>query len=847
MQKKGGKSKHHKRPGRNVARTERCEAAQSSSSSVVEFQSLARRGPSCGALSVAVVCVVVFVLVLFPSIVKLPDLEGLFHASALATRHWVLPFSSSNAQELHSEEVYGSYSRRQWCHLNDTEHFDTGACPDVNESSAFGAGDAQSFNPKIDLGDINQKSPHDEFGASRKQTSFFASASSVVEEAHEISSSESTSPPSADEEAPSLATALSPNSGPREPVKFCLVGETGVDCLRQSNDEHASVLQTPEKGSGDVTLSWMTELPSPDLICLTQESLPVSSDPGAETGSDLTIEKPYLLCQRDVVTDSVVCEPLCQVSTMSYLTQSAARVCRCGPSWTESPSADSFELPLPENEDKEDEEEKENKEEEEQKEPELENGEIVDMSEALALQEAVVDPVEQALIEVTVKSDGLVEVNQEVNRPPRVVQVKSLDEYKKAVIGKRPVVNGSGSVHHPQHQNQEGRFNYADVSHGAKVVSSNKDAKGASNLLVPDKDKYLRNPCSAEDKYVVVELAEETLVDTIIVGNLEFHSSNVKNFELLGSPEVYPTDEWMSLGTFEAENVRHIQNFTLPEPKWVRTLKLRLLSHYGTEFYCTLSVLQIHGVDAIEHLLEDWIVGDDVDLGKPGRRTIPNGTLGAGSVGARSGEGVPVKGAAGSVRVNDSGEDVNSSDYLFEPLEKPVKDERENIVGSEAIGKDEPVKGVFGGPSQEAWLHLSGRPSGESVLKILMQKVKLLELNQSLLDSYLGDLYEKYKEMFADIDNDLAAVSAQLRNETAIAASLVAHLQEIELRRESENEALDARLSLKFDNLQNDMELMRARIQNMENREALAITIALICLVLSPVLYFIQHGPYFRQ
>lgn len=30
-----------------------------------------------------------------------------------------------------------------------------------------------------------------------------------------------------------------------------------------------------------------------------------------------------------------------------------------------------------------------------------------------------------------------------------------------------------------------------------------------------------------------------------------------------------------------------------------------------------------------------------------------------------------------------------------------------------------------------------------------------------------------------------------------------------ELRRESENEALDARLSLKFDILQNDMELMR--------------------------------------
>lgn len=68
-----------------------------------------------------------------------------------------------------------------------------------------------------------------------------------------------------------------------------------------------------------------------------------------------------------------------------------------------------------------------------------------------------------------------------------------------------------------------------------------------------------------------------------------------------------------------------------------------------------------------------------------------------------------------------------------------------------------------------------------------------------------------------------------------------------ELRREAENEALNARLSSKFDALQNDMELMRVRIQNMENREALAITIALICLVLSPILYFIRHGPHLRQ
>ena len=129
----------------------------------------------------------------------------------------------------------------------------------------------------------------------------------------------------------------------------------------------------------------------------------------------------------------------------------------------------------------------------------------------------------------------------------RVVQVQSLDEYKKSVIEKQRqdpsskpavVMNGSSAPtmnYQPLHQSQqEGRskVNYADVSHGAKLVAWNKDAKGASNLLVPDKDKYLRNPCSVDEKFVVVELAEETLVDTVVIGNLEFHSSNLKNFEV---------------------------------------------------------------------------------------------------------------------------------------------------------------------------------------------------------------------------------------------------------------------------------------------------------------------------
>nr|POE45236.1 sucrose-phosphate synthase [Quercus suber] len=100
-------------------------------------------------------------------------------------------------------------------------------------------------------------------------------------------------------------------------------------------------------------------------------------------------------------------------------------------------------------------------------------------------------------------------------------------------------------------------YNYASASKGAKVLAFNKEAKGALNILGRDKDKYLRNLCSVEEKFVAIGFLEETLVDTIEIANFEHHSSNLKDFELLGSL-VYPTDEWVKLGNFTALNITSI-------------------------------------------------------------------------------------------------------------------------------------------------------------------------------------------------------------------------------------------------------------------------------------------------
>ena len=62
----------------------------------------------------------------------------------------------------------------------------------------------------------------------------------------------------------------------------------------------------------------------------------------------------------------------------------------------------------------------------------------------------------------------------------------------------------------------QGRFNYAADSNGAKAVASNKEARNRKFVVSHDLDLYMINPCSAPDKWVVLELSEEAFVDTVV-------------------------------------------------------------------------------------------------------------------------------------------------------------------------------------------------------------------------------------------------------------------------------------------------------------------------------------------
>ncbi|GAA6061453.1 hypothetical protein JCM10212_005656 [Sporobolomyces blumeae] len=146
------------------------------------------------------------------------------------------------------------------------------------------------------------------------------------------------------------------------------------------------------------------------------------------------------------------------------------------------------------------------------------------------------------------------------------------------------------------------RSNYAAFECAAMVHRSSRQSKGASSILVEKKDRYMLTPCSADPKFVEVELCDEIQIDTIVLANFEFFASMFKHFKASCSVN-YPgsADEWHDLGTFRARNVRGIQVFR-PHfiPNFCRYIRINFLSHFGSEYYCPVSLLRVYGYTQLD-------------------------------------------------------------------------------------------------------------------------------------------------------------------------------------------------------------------------------------------------------
>ena len=141
------------------------------------------------------------------------------------------------------------------------------------------------------------------------------------------------------------------------------------------------------------------------------------------------------------------------------------------------------------------------------------------------------------------------------------------------------------------------RSNYASFDCAATVLKTNPECKGSTSVLVENKDSYMLNECSAKNKFFIVELCNDILIDTIVLGNFEFFSSTFRTFRVSISDQ-YPVklEKWKELGTFHARNSRDVQAFLVENPLiWARYLRIEFLTHYGNEYYCPVSLLRVHG------------------------------------------------------------------------------------------------------------------------------------------------------------------------------------------------------------------------------------------------------------
>jgi hypothetical protein len=148
------------------------------------------------------------------------------------------------------------------------------------------------------------------------------------------------------------------------------------------------------------------------------------------------------------------------------------------------------------------------------------------------------------------------------------------------------------------------RFSYASFDAGATVLKTSPGAKNAKAILVENKDSYMLLECRTKNKFVIVELSDDILVDTVVLANFEFFSSMIRKFRVSVSDR-YPVklDKWVDLGTFEARNSRDIQAFLIEHPQiYTKYIRIEFLSHWGNEFYCPVSLLRVHGT----RMLDTW-------------------------------------------------------------------------------------------------------------------------------------------------------------------------------------------------------------------------------------------------
>ncbi|KAJ8376365.1 hypothetical protein SKAU_G00069450 [Synaphobranchus kaupii] len=194
---------------------------------------------------------------------------------------------------------------------------------------------------------------------------------------------------------------------------------------------------------------------------------------------------------------------------------------------------------------------------------------------------------------------------------PSKEDIPTFDEWKKKVMevekekSQSMHSSSNGSPHVVKKVQKNFKNNYASVECGAKILSANTEAKSTSAILMENMDLYMLNPCSNKI-WFVIELCEPIQVKQLDIANFELFSSTPKDF-LVSISDRYPTNKWIKLGTFHARDERTVQSFPLDEQLYakyvkmfIKYIKVELISHFGSEHFCPLSLIRVFGTSMVE-------------------------------------------------------------------------------------------------------------------------------------------------------------------------------------------------------------------------------------------------------
>lgn len=293
----------------------------------------------------------------------------------------------------------------------------------------------------------------------------------------------------------------------------------------------------------------------------------------------------------------------------------------------------------------------------------------------------------------------------------------------------------SGDEVEPEGRVYKDKYNYASLDCAATIVKTNSEAVGATSILIENKDKYLLNPCHVENQFIVIELCEDILVEEIKVGNFEYFSSTFKKLRFYVSARL-PVSRigWTLIGEFEAENSRYLQTFVIENPKrWARYLRIEVLSHYGNEFYCPISLTKVHG----QTMMDEFKLGE----------TEPQS----------------------NVEMENKYSDIEETD----PIEKDfVGVAKNDTVGKNVIEYEVCLPEKYENFMKEANCILvekfnitsvnSRKPTEESIFKNIIKRLNTLENNSTLTVQYIE---EQNRLLTQSMNSSIAEMFKMMRKE----------------------------------------------------------------------------------